>query len=108
LPDDTLISMSSGHNEASYAISLISYARPDERDGFFRFAEVLTAVLVRQFDARPHWGKHCPLTADQAERLYPRLGDFRAICCRLDAQGVFRNPWTAQVLFGEQAATPRA
>jgi hypothetical protein len=86
LADETLISMSSGRSEAnpsgeaSYAISLISYARPAARAGYFRFTDELARSMVERFDARPHWGKCCPLTAAEAERLYPRLAEFREIC----------------------------
>ena len=34
--------------------------------------------------------------ADQAQRLYPRLAEFRAICQRYDPAGVFQNRWTRQ------------
>ncbi len=114
LADETLISMSScrseanSSGEASYAISLISYARPAARAGFFRFADALARSMVERFDARPHWGKHCPLTAAEAECLYPRLAEFREICRQSDPAGVFRNAWTAHVIMGEPAATPRA
>jgi len=108
LPDDTLISMSSGHAESSYAISLISYARPSERAGFFQFAEYLTHSMSQRFGARPHWGKYCPLTPEEAERLYPRLGEFRETCRRYDPRGQFRNDWTAGVVLGDRSATPPA
>jgi hypothetical protein len=108
LPDDTLISMSSGHTEPSYAISLISYARPSERAGFFQFAECLTHSMGQRFDARPHWGKFCPLTPEEAERLYPRLGEFHEICECYDPRGQFRNDWTARVVLGDRSATPPA
>lgn len=108
LADEALLSMSSGRDEASYAISLISYARPSNRAGFFRFAEYLTRAMVQQFNARPHWGKFCPLTAADTESLYPRLAEFRAICRRIDSRGMFRNDWAADVIFGGQAPTPRA
>ena len=104
LPDDTLISMSAGLAEPSYAISLISYVRPGERAGFYHFAEHLAQQMGRQFDARPHWGKVCPLTAGNAARLYPRLSEFREICRRLDPRGMLRNAWTSAVLFGEGSA----
>jgi FAD/FMN-containing dehydrogenase len=108
LPDDTLISMSSGLEEPSYAISLISYARPSQRAGFFGFAEFLTHEMSRRFDARPHWGKYCPLTSEEAEQLYPRLGEFRAICRQADPHGLFRNNWTAHIVIGDRAVTPPA
>jgi hypothetical protein len=105
LPDDTLISMSSRQAEASYAISLVSYARPSERTGFFRFADEIARTLAERCGARPHWGKYCPLTAPQVQRLYPHLAEFREICQQLDPAGVFRNDWTASLVFGEPAPT---
>jgi len=107
LPDETLISMTSprGENEAreeaGYAISLISYARPSERACFFRFADELARSMHERFAARLHWGKHCPLNSSQAERLYPGLAEFRRIVQELDPQGRFRNDWTSKVVMGE-------
>lgn len=105
LPDDTLISMASGGTEDWYAISLISYARPHERAGFFRFAGFMARSMASLFGARPHWGKHCPLDHQQLEQLYPHLGEFRQICERFDPRGVFRNTWTEQTIFGTTPAT---
>ncbi len=105
LPDDTLISMTSDTAEPYYALSFISYARPDDRHGFFAFAEVLSRALGGLFDARPHWGKICPLTAVEAARLYPQLPQFLEICRQFDPQGVFRNAWLDRTLFAESPAT---
>ena len=102
LPDDTLISMSSGSDEPYYALSFISYARPAERQGFFEFARTLTETMACLFGARPHWGKWCPLNAQQAESLYPGLTDFRNICRRFDTSGVFANSWLTRLLFSKQ------
>jgi FAD/FMN-containing dehydrogenase len=101
-PDDTLISMASG-DEAAYALSFISYARPDGRDGFFRFAQALAESTAALFDARPHWGKVCPLPPAELARLYPGLTEFEAVRRRLDPTGVFRGEWMGSVL---EAATP--
>lgn len=98
LPDDTLLSMSSGWDEPAYALSFISYARPDHRDGFFAMAEELAATLSQRFGARPHWGKYCPLPATELQRLYPAMSDFKAIANSVDPAGIFRNEWV-QSLF---------
>lgn len=103
LPDDTLISMASGGTEPHYAISFISYARPDERESFFAFAEVLCHTTAALFDARPHWGKVCPLTETEASRLYLDLPRFRSECEQHDPSGTFRNDWVSQILFAEPA-----
>jgi L-gulono-1,4-lactone dehydrogenase len=99
LPDDTLISMASGGEAPHYAISFISYARPVERDGFFLFAEFVARSTSLLFDARCHWGKVCPHTAEEIERLYPHAARFREICGRYDPSGVFRNGWIDELLF---------
>src|SRR5262245_43024580 len=80
LPDDALISMASGAEEPHYAISLITYARPSDRAGFFACADFLAREMAARFDARPHWGKHCPLDPAELARLYPQLPRFVAIC----------------------------
>lgn len=104
LPDDTLISMASGGDEPWYAISLVSYARPRERDGFFAVAQAFTDVLAALCGGRPHWGKHCPLSAAQAAAVYPRRAEFQRIAGEFDPQGVFRNRWAKNVLFDEPPA----
>jgi len=99
LPDDTLISMSSGGSEAYYAISLITYAEP--RDSFFELATFLARSTNRLFQARPHWGKWFPLCADEVKKVYPGLEQFRQICLRFDPLGVFRNEFAERVIFNE-------
>ena len=93
LPDDTLISMASGGSQDWYAISLISYARPTERQGYSQVMEFLASTMSRRFGARPHWGKYCPLPAAELVALYPRFAEFRSLCESRDRQGVFRNQW---------------
>jgi len=100
LPDDALISMASGGEEPHYAISLITYARPSERAGFLACADFLAHRMAALFDARPHWGKYCPLDAAELARLYPQLDRFTEICRQHDAGGVFRNRWLDSALFG--------
>jgi hypothetical protein len=98
LPDDTLISMASGGEQDWYALSFISYANPKRRAGFFLFANFMAQSMSQLFHARPHWGKVCPLEANELTSLYPRFDDFRTICNTLDSQGVFQNDWTAAML----------
>lgn len=106
LPDDALISMTSGVGEPSYAISFISYAKPTQRESFMKFAEFLGKSMVALFDARPHWGKVCPLSASEATRLYPGLPEFREICQAADPASVFRNDWINRTFFGAEIAVP--
>lgn len=99
LPDDTLLSMTSDGSEPSYALSFISYARPSDRDSFFRFARFLCKSMATLFAARCHWGKVCPHSPEEVERLYPHLSQFREIANDFDPNGVFRNEWIGELLF---------
>ena len=98
IPDDTLISMASGGKQDWYALSFISYAKPARRAGFSLFASFMARSMSRIFQARPHWGKICPLKANELTALYPRFDSFRTVCNSLDPQGVFQNDWTAALL----------
>ena len=98
LPDDTLISMASGAGEDWYALSFISYAKPARYASFLLFASFMARSMSKLFHARPHWGKVCPLEADELTSLYPLFDAFRTVCNTLDPQGVFQNDWTAALL----------
>jgi len=98
LPDDTLISMSSGGGEPYYALSFISYAHPARRDAYFEFARVLAGAMAALYDGRPHWGKFCPLPAAELARLYPGLAEFAQIQKQTDPADVFGNEWVRGIL----------
>lgn len=99
LPDDTLMSMASGDDEDCYSISIVSVARPAERESYFRLSDHLARTTAALFDARLHWGKHCPMDSKTAAALYPHLNEFRDICQRLDPHGRFRNDWASRLFF---------
>lgn len=99
LPDDMFVSMSSGGSEDFYAISLITYQLPSEREGFYRFADLLARVMAEKFQGRCHWGKYCPSNRATVERLYPELESFRKAAIAMDPSGRFRNNWVNQVIF---------
>jgi FAD/FMN-containing dehydrogenase len=48
-------------------------------------------AILRQYQARPHWGKLHFNNADDMPALYPRFADFRSIRRRLDPEGRFLN-----------------
>ncbi len=116
LPDDTFISMASNagariknandtetkigllHNEAWYSITLTNYDRGQRRKRFEALAAFLAASMMCLFDARPHWGKLCPLPTSRLRTAYPALQDFQNVCDRVDKHGVFRNQWTKGLL----------
>ena len=97
--------MGNSSEDDYYAISFISYERPEQRAAFFAFAETLVRTTALLFGARPHWGKYCPLDAAQAEQLYPQLSLFHEQCAAVDPQGVFRNAWCQRVLWGQSAVS---
>jgi len=106
LPDDTLISMASGGSEDWYAISLITYTEP--RDDFYQVARFLAKAMTLLFNARVHWGKWCPVTAEQIAQQYPELSAFNTICRRFDLNGVFQNQFISEKLNLEiQSTTER-
>jgi FAD/FMN-containing dehydrogenase len=104
LTDATLISMSSGWDEPAYALSVISYAKPDQRQGFFALAQELAETLATRFNARPHWGKYCPLSSSELRRLYPAWAEFAAIRESADPAHVFSNDWL-QSVFGDAGSS---
>ena len=105
LPDQTLISMATDSNEPVYAISFISYAKPAKRQPFLKFAEILFRTMVDLFEARPHWGKLCPLSPNDVKRLYHRLPEFRRVVEKYDRTHQFRNDWLEATLFYEADAS---
>jgi hypothetical protein len=105
VPDGTLLSASSGGDEDFYAISLISYARPAERGGFFSFCNFVAPAMTALFQGRCHWGKYCPSTREEIARLYPRLPEFVAVCRQFDPEGRFANVWQDGVILGKQPRT---
>lgn len=97
LPDETLISMAADSGEDWYAISMISYQHPSERQGFQNVMTFLAQTFAKRFGGRPHWGKWCPLSAEALVPLYPRWGDFVAVCQSQDPTGQFRNEWLEEL-----------
>jgi len=98
LPDDTLISPAAGGEEPWYAISLISYVQPRHRDGFYRFAEKLVSELANEFQARPHWGKFCPMDQKMVRQLYPAWDQFRSVLRSSGSADRFVNRWLEGLL----------
>lgn len=96
LPDDALISMTSGAAEPYYSISVFTYCR--DRSRMYPMAQYLAQIMSRLYEARLHWGKYFPLKNAEIEPMYPSLKEFREICKRIDPNGVFQNDFSRQVL----------
>ena len=94
-PEDTLISMASGSG-VWYSASFFTYSQ--ERQNFYDFCSWMARSSLLLFGARPHWGKHFPLSSDEVSPLYPELETFREICRERDPDGVFLNDYTRRVL----------
>ncbi|GAA4454465.1 D-arabinono-1,4-lactone oxidase [Novipirellula rosea] len=106
LPDDTLVSPGSGGKEPWYTLSFISYARPAERQGFEAFATEIVRVMATRFDARPHWGKFCPIDAKTVAKLYPNWDDFRREVSSVGDDFPFVNDWLLEFLQPLPRAAP--
>lgn len=55
-------------------------------------------AVMREHNARPHWGKEMDHGADDLRALYPRFDDFRALRDELDPDRVFGGAFHARVL----------
>jgi xylitol oxidase len=66
---------------------------------------VLAGTMAALFDARPHWGKVCPLPAAELARLYPRLRDFAVVQKQIDPADVFGNEWIRGILGAARAGS---
>ena len=76
-----------------FAISLISFHHPSDRNGFFAFANFIGPCFAQLFGGRSHWGKYNQLSHETNLRLYPRLDKFREVIRRFDPEGRFQNKW---------------
>ncbi len=54
--------------------------------------------MISLFNARLHWGKWCPIKAEQIASQYPHLPQFREISKQFDPNGVFRNAFVTETL----------
>jgi xylitol oxidase len=59
----------------------------------------LVEAALAPFEPRPHWAKLFAIPVDEVRARYPRIGDFRALCGRLDPAGTFRNPFVDRFIF---------
>ncbi|MBV7696596.1 FAD-binding protein [Streptomyces sp. TRM70350] len=62
--------------------------------------EILRAAecVLREHEARPHWGKAHTATAELLAPRYPRWQDFQRVRAELDPLGVFSNEYVQKVL----------
>ena len=76
------------------------------------YVEILRACehVLREFDARPHWGKAHTATADILEPRYPQWALFQRMRAKLDPDGVFTNDFLHRVIgpVGDREAVPAA
>jgi alditol oxidase len=79
--------LSGSYQRETVAIHFTWRNLPDQVDAALTEVEAALAP----FDARPHWAKASHIRAGEPARLYPRLGDARALFERLDPRGRFSN-----------------
>ncbi|SEG12318.1 FAD-linked oxidoreductase [Thermomonospora echinospora] len=89
-PEDAWLSMA--HDRPSAFIAVHVYNRNPHEDYFTGVEELMTSV-----GGRPHWGKLHTRDAAYLEKVYPRLGAFRALRDELDPRRRFANRYTRQV-----------
>jgi FAD-linked oxidoreductase len=92
--DDTLLSMSSGHEDHA-AISIHRMASEDYRPYFD-----LIEPIFWKYGGRPHWGKVHSLGAKELAKLYPRFKEFQDIREALDPKGRMLNAHLRKVFLG--------
>lgn len=90
-PDD--VWMSTSYERESAYIAVHQYVDRPHEEYFAAFWNIL-----RDYEARPHWGKMHELRADDLRRVYPKFDDFVAVRDRLDPQRTFANPYLDTVL----------
>lgn len=98
VPDSTFLSMSSGGSEDYFAISMISYCRPNDRVEFLKFMEFLSNCLASRFRARCHWGKYVPESVSDIRQLYPDFQNFEEVRKQFDSERRFTNTFLASLL----------
>ena len=92
-PDD--VPLSTAFDRTSGYIAVHVY-KGMEYEPFFRDVE----NILRNYDARPHWGKVHHRDAEELASLYPRFNEFLSMRDRLDPQRTFANRYTDRV-FGK-------
>ena len=91
--DDVPLSTAYGRDSAYIAVHVY---KGIECEPFFRDVE----DILREYDARPHWGKMHYRDAEELSKLYPRWDEFIALRNQLDPQRTFSNAYSDTV-FGK-------
>ena len=91
--DDVPLSTAYGRDSAYIAVHVY---KGMECEPFFRDVE----DILREYDARPHWGKMHYRDAEELSKLYPRWDEFIALRNQLDPQRTFSNAYSDTV-FGK-------
>jgi FAD-linked oxidoreductase len=94
--DDTMLSMSSGH-EDHVAVSVHRVASQDYRPYF----DIIEPIFWK-YGGRPHWGKIHTLGADQLTELYPDFRRFQAIREKLDPTNRMLNNHLSKLFVGSK------
>lgn len=88
--DDAPLSTAHGRSSAYIAVHVFR-----GMDHVPYFADV--EAIMREHDARPHWGKMHTRRADELATLYPKWGEFARARDELDPMRTFANVYTEQV-----------
>ncbi len=80
--------------------AIVAKARGDKHVVLHNATEIFERFepLMKEFEGRPHWGKHLNLTRNEVAAMYPRHGDFVDERRRRDPDGVFLNTLLRRLL----------
>ncbi|WP_152396275.1 D-arabinono-1,4-lactone oxidase [Paenibacillus guangzhouensis] len=89
--DDLWLSPANGRDSAYIAVHMY---RGMAYTAYFAKVE----EICRRHGGRPHWGKMHTMQAEQFRAVYPKWEAFMALRAQLDPEGMFLNPYLAEMI----------
>jgi len=89
--DDLWLSPANGRDSAYIAVHMY---RGMAYTAYFAKVE----EICRRHSGRPHWGKMHTMQAEQFRAVYPKWEAFMALRAQLDPEGMFLNPYLAEMI----------
>ncbi len=93
--------LSPAYQQDSVAIAVHMYSRMPYEE-YFRAIE----AIFHKYNGRPHWGKWHTLTKERAERLFPKIKDFKKLRSALDPYDTFLNPYLQKLFDTDYSKDP--
>ncbi len=86
--------LSPGYGRDSCNITLTMY----RRRAYAAYFRAIEELMQRDFEGRPHWGKHFYAPRDQIAARYPRWNDFWKLRAELDPEGRWLNGFLRRLM----------